>query len=88
MCLEIKVIWNKATHTYYIKKHINRYPIYKHKFYIIHKPRIIYICNLFDCSFFLFGHTHSMQKFPGQGSNPHHSSDSSCNSDNAESLTH
>ena len=28
-----------------------------------------------------FGHTHSMQKFPGQGSNPSHSSDS------VESLT-
>ena len=28
------------------------------------------------------GHTHSMLKFPGQGSNPNHSSD------NAESLSH
>ena len=31
--------------------------------------------------FFGGGHTHDMQKFPGQGSNPSHSSD------NTESLT-
>ena len=29
-----------------------------------------------------------MQKFPGQGSNPHHSSDPGCFSDNVGSLTH
>ena len=41
----------------------------------------------YDFSF--FGYTHSMQKFPGQESNPHHNC--SCNqshdSDNTESLT-
>ena len=37
--------------------------------------------------FFLLGHTHSMWKFLGQGSNPHHSSDQSHSSDNARSLT-
>ena len=35
-----------------------------------------------------FGHIHGMQKFPGQGSNPHHSSDPSHSSDNTGSLTH
>ena len=35
---------------------------------------------------FIFGHTHGMRKILGQGSNPH-SSDPSCCSDNASSLT-
>ena len=35
-----------------------------------------------------FGCTHGMQKFLGQGSNPCHSCNQSCNSDNAKSLTH
>ena len=34
-----------------------------------------------------FGHIHGMQKFPGQGSNPHHSSDLSHRSDDVRSLT-
>ena len=37
-------------------------------------------------SFFLFGHAHGMWKFPGQGSNLHHSSNPSCFSDNARPL--
>ena len=36
---------------------------------------------------FFFPHTHSTWKFPGQGSNPYHSSDLSCCSDNTRSLT-
>ena len=35
---------------------------------------------------FVFGHTHGMWKFPGQGLNPCHNSDPSCCSDNAGSL--
>ena len=41
--------------------------------------------------FFFFwgrGHTWVMRKFPGQESNPHRSSNPSCYSDNARSLTH
>ena len=38
-------------------------------------------------SFFFFGHAHGMQKFPGQGSNLHHSSSHSHSSDNARALT-
>ena len=34
------------------------------------------------------GHAHGMWKFPGQGSNPGHSSDPRCCSDNTASLTH
>ena len=37
--------------------------------------------------FFIFGHTHSMQKFLGQGLNPCHSSDPGCCSDNARCST-
>lgn len=37
--------------------------------------------------FKFFGHTHSMWKFLDQGSNPSHSSDPSCCSDNARSST-
>ena len=43
---------------------------------------------LFVFSFFFFGFIHGMQKFPGQGSNMHHSSHLSSCSDNAGSLTH
>ena len=35
-----------------------------------------------------FGHTHSLCKYPGQGSNGCHSSDPSHCSDSAKSLTH
>ena len=35
----------------------------------------------------LFGHTHDIWKFPGQGKNPHHSSNPSHSTDNAGSLT-
>ena len=38
--------------------------------------------------FSFFSCTHGMQKFPGQGSNPYHRSNSSHSSDNAGSLTH
>ena len=38
--------------------------------------------------FFFFGHTHGMQKFLGQESNPLHSSDPSHSTDNTGSLTH
>ena len=38
--------------------------------------------------FLFFGHTCSMWKFPSQRSNPHHSRDPSCCSDNAGSLTY
>ena len=38
--------------------------------------------------FFFFGHAHGMWKFLGQGSNLLHSSDPSCYSENAGSLTH
>ena len=34
------------------------------------------------------GHTHGMQKFPGQGSDPHHSRNQSYSNDNTRSLTH
>ena len=44
-----------------------------------------YIVGFF---FFFFGCTHSIWKFPGHGSNLHHSSDSSCCIDNTGSLTH
>ena len=37
--------------------------------------------------FFFFGHTHSMQKFQSQGSDPSHGSDWSHLSDSARSLT-
>ena len=37
--------------------------------------------------FFFFGRTHVMKKFPGQGMNPHHSSNQSLSSDKAGSLT-
>ena len=37
--------------------------------------------------FFFFGHALGMQKFPGQGSNPHHSSDPNYSNDNAGSST-
>ena len=36
---------------------------------------------------FSFGHTSSMQKFPGQGSNPDHSSDLNHSSENARFFT-
>ena len=45
----------------------------------------IHIC-IFKNSL-IFGHGHDMQKFPGQESNPYHSSDSSHSSGSAESLT-
>ena len=35
-----------------------------------------------------FGHTHSTQKFPGQGSNPRHSSDLSRCSDSTRTFDH
>ena len=38
--------------------------------------------------YFIFGCTCSMQKFPGQGSNLHHSSDPNHSSYNARSITH
>ena len=42
----------------------------------------------FSFFFFFFGWTCSKQKFPGQGSNPQHSSNPSHCSDNTWSLTH
>ena len=39
------------------------------------------------CFILFFGCSHGTWKFLGQGSNPHHSSDLSCYSDNPESLT-
>ena len=39
-------------------------------------------------SFFLFGHAWGMQEFPGQGSDPHHSSYLSQSGDNTGPLTH
>ena len=46
-------------------------------------------CQVNACLFFFFffDYTHSMQKFPGQGSNPCHSRDQSCCSD-TRSLIH
>ena len=46
-----------------------------------------YFFSFFLFFFFFCGCTHGMQKFPGQGLNPIHSSDFSCCSDNARSLT-
>ena len=46
-----------------------------------------FICLQIVC-LFVFGHAHGMWKFPGQGSNTQHSSDTSHCSDNARSLTH
>ena len=40
-----------------------------------------------NSSYFFFGHTCSIWKFPGQGLNPCHSSNPSCYSENARSLT-
>ena len=50
----------------------------------IQKAQALYLST---ASFFLFGHTHGMWTFPGQGSNPCHNSNPSCCSDNAGSLT-
>ena len=36
---------------------------------------------------YFFGHAHDMQKFPGWGLKPHHSSDLSHSSDSAKPLT-
>ena len=46
--------------------------------------------NLFlaHISFFFFQHTHSIWKFPGQGSNPSHSCNLCHSCDNNRSLTH
>ena len=48
--------------------------------YIFYKSSVIYL--------FFFGHAHSIQKFPVQGSNLCHSNHPSCCIDNARSLTH
>ena len=48
---------------------------------------ISYHCNV-PFILFYFGYTHSMWKFLGQGSNPHHSSNPSHCLGNARSLTH
>ena len=53
-------------------------------FRFLHTP--CYHLTLVNIYFFFFGCTCSMQKFPGQGSNLCHSSDSSHCSDNARSL--
>ena len=45
------------------------------------------MCN-FQLYVYFFGHTHNMQKFPGQGSNLSHSSNPSHCSDNNGYLTH
>ena len=37
-------------------------------------------------AYYFFGHTHSMRKFPGQGSNPSHRSNPSHSSDNTRSF--
>ena len=46
-----------------------------------------FLVCLFVC-LFVFGHANTMWKIPGQGSNPHHSSNPSCCRDNAGSSTH
>ena len=51
---------------------------------------LFYFCNHRVCeivSHDFFGHAHSMQKFPGQWSNPCHSSNPRCCSDKARTLT-
>ena len=48
--------------------------------YIINVYYVLYIC--------IYGHAHSMQKFPGQGPNPCHSREPRQCSDNTGSLTH
>ena len=45
-------------------------------------------CRFVFAFVFVFCHAHSTWKFPGQGSNLGHRSDSSCCSDNTKSLTH
>ena len=46
-----------------------------------------FVSSVFVLFCFLYAHAHNMQKFPGQGSNPHHSSNSIHSSDNARFLT-
>lgn len=58
------------------------------KFFIYIYVIILVMLSIYLNFFFFFCHTHSMWKFPGQGSNPCHSSDLNHISDNAESLTH
>ena len=47
-------------------------------------PHLVQLFYFYLC---ILGHAHSMRKFPGQGSNPCHSSDPSHSNDNAGSLT-
>ena len=61
-----------------MKEEVLQYP---QEFYALHQAEL----NGF--SFFVSGHAHGMQMFPGQGLNPCHSSNQSHNSDNAGSLT-
>ena len=53
----------------------------------IESIKLHHFCN-FSFLFFLFGHTHGMWKFLGQGSNLHHKSNPSLSSDTTRSLTH
>ena len=54
-----------------------------------HKNLGMYVASpLVFISLIFFGHTCGMWKFPGQGLNSCHSSNPSCFSDNARSLTH
>ena len=48
----------------------------------------LFVWFLFFGFWYFFGHAHGIWKIPGQGSKLHHSSNPSCCSDNAGSLTH
>ena len=49
---------------------------------------IFVFCFVFCFGEGFFGHSGGMQKFPGQGLNPHHYNDHSYGSDNTIFLTH
>ena len=54
------------------------------RFYSVEQS--LFLFCFFVC-LFVFGHAQGMWKFPGQRSNPHLSSNPSCQSNNAGSLT-
>ena len=41
----------------------------------MHKGDFYFIYFLFNFNFFIYGHTHDIWKFPGQGLNPSHNCD-------------
>ena len=64
------------------QKKLNNLPFISLYYYIL------WVFFWYKCLFFFFCHTCGMWKFPGQGLNLNLSSDLSCRSDNAGSLSH